>query len=286
MKSPDRFADLPIRELLRRYDLKTDHKLGQNFLSDPALLAEIVAEAEVAAADVVIEIGAGAGTLTSALAHTGAEVWAVELDRRLAPLLQDRFAACDAVHLIFGDALQIDLQGIGNRAVASGRTLKFVANIPYYITTPLLERMMLSCPQAERLVLTVQKEVGENLCCTSGKAYGPVTILSQLFGDVSVVRQLPPHFFYPPPEVHSVVVKIRATGRPEHVDLPAFYRWLKVCFAHRRKTLLNNLKSAGRKGTVDYAVFLQETGLNLSIRPEAVAPETYLNLFKRLSEGG
>ncbi|MGI6545692.1 MAG: 16S rRNA (adenine(1518)-N(6)/adenine(1519)-N(6))-dimethyltransferase RsmA [Fastidiosipilaceae bacterium] len=280
MMSRDPFEDLSLRELLRRYNISLNQNLGQNFLHSREVLRQIVQIANVNEADTVIEVGAGAGTLTAELAQTGAEIVSLELDHKLEPLLRDRFASFANVRLRFEDALRADLGNIKQE----GRPLKIVANIPYYITTPLLEHFLLSCPDAACVVLTIQKEVAENLLKRAGKEYGPVNVLAHLQGAVSMEFIVPPHLFTPPPAVTSAVVSIKARGRSAEPEIRSFYRFVKTCFRQRRKTLLNNVKGLGQSSYEQIRQYLQVSGIELSIRPEQISPEQYLSLYKCLKK--
>ncbi len=276
MTSRDPFEDLSLRELLRRYGISLKQNLGQNFLHSREVLRQIVRIADVSETDTVIEVGAGAGNLTAELAHTGAEIVSLELDDKLEPLLRDRFASFANVRLRFEDALRADLGSIKHE----GRKLKIVANIPYYITTPLLEHFLLSCPGAACIVLTIQKEVADNLLKRAGKEYGPVNVLAHLHGEVSTELIVPPHLFIPPPAVTSAVVSIKAQDRPADPRIRSFYRFVKTCFRQRRKTLLNNIKGLGKPSHEQIRQYLQVSGIKLSIRPEQISPEQYLSLYK------
>lgn len=274
----DIFKDLSLRELLAQYDLRLNHNLGQNFLSSPTILNEIVAEANVCSTDQVLEVGAGAGTLTAALAATGAKVTSIEIDETLRPLLQDRFADCENVSLLFGDARSFDLATL----VQPERPLKIVANIPYYITTPLIEQFLSQCPETKSVVLTVQKEVADNLMQTSGKLYGPLNVLAHVYGEVKIAMVLPSHLFTPAPNVTSAVLALHKRENALDLPLAEFYRFVKQCFSQRRKTLSNNIKVYGESARTSLLSFLQEYNFQLSARPEQISPEYYVSLYNYL----
>lgn len=281
----DPFAQVPLGALLSRYGLKLNRQLGQNFVSDRALLNRIVRLADVRPGDHVIEVGAGAGTLTAALTAAGARVDAIEIDGRLQGLLADRFAAAgDRVHLHFQDALQMDFARLA--AERSGEVLKFVSNVPYYITTPLIEQMILSCPRAAALVLMVQKEAGAHLTARRGKAYGPLAVLCQTFGAVESAFDVPPSRFLPPPPVVSSVLVLNRTSAFAEVDPTRFFDFLRSCFMQRRKTLYNNLRASGCLETAvrqaAFESFLQENKFKLSIRPEELSTIQFQALFAKM----
>lgn len=281
----DPFAQENLGALLRRYGLKLNRQLGQNFISDRELLNRLVDLAGVEAGDHVIEVGAGAGTLTSELVTAGAIVEAIEIDGRLQRLLTDRFAeAGGRVRLYVQDALQMDFARMA--AGMPGVPLKFVSNVPYYITTPLVERVLLTCPQVEVLVLMLQKEAAAHLTARSGKTYGPLSVLCQTFGSVEAAFDVPPSRFLPPPPVVSSAMVLKRAPGLLSADPGRFFDFLRSCFAQRRKTLYNNLRASGRLGTISqraaFEEFLQENKFELSVRAEALSAFQFQSLFLKM----
>ena len=255
MPFQDKYEHVPLPILLDRYNIRLKQKWGQNFLSDRNLLKKITAAANIKAGDLVVEVGCGAGALTACLAQAGARVAGVEIDERLGPLLHDRFASNEQVHITFADALTLNLKDLATALAGPGlaegaRTgqLKIVSNVPYYITTDLVTHFFLSLGQVGCIVLLVQQEAAAHFTATGGKQYGPLTGLAQTYGRVESLFQIPPGAFTPPPTVRSTVLRLTADQVHDPIgweNYPAFYRLLQACFQQRRKTLTNNLKKTG-----------------------------------------
>jgi 16S rRNA (adenine1518-N6/adenine1519-N6)-dimethyltransferase len=228
---------LNVPALLRQYDLRPSKGLGQNFLQDNHVLQKIVAAADIAPEDAVLEIGPGLGNLTRYLALSARSVTAVELDRKLFPALETVLAPYSNVRLVQGDILKLDpaqLMGAAGYLVA--------ANIPYYITSAVIRHLLESTARPSRVVLTVQKEVAERICAGSG-AMNLLALGVQVYGKPSIAASIPAGAFYPPPKVDSAVVRIEVL--PEPVIAPAlldtFFRLIKAGFSQKRKTLRNAL---------------------------------------------
>ncbi|WP_425059642.1 Ribosomal RNA small subunit methyltransferase A [Sporomusa carbonis] len=229
--------------ILKTFGIHMSKKLGQNFLIDGHVVDGIVAAAQVAAGDAVLEIGPGIGTLTQGLAETGAEVTAVELDRRLLDVLNRTLEGYNNVKIVHGDILKIDI----SREI-SRKKYKVVANLPYYITTPIIMKLLEEKLPVEVLVTMVQKEVAERMVARpGGKDYGALSVAVQYYTEPEIMFIVPPKAFIPSPAVESAV--IRCTVRPEppvKVDSEKmFFRVVKAAFAQRRKTLANALKAGG-----------------------------------------
>ncbi len=263
-----------VRALLERHGLAADKGFGQNFLVDTSALRAIVAAAEIARGERVLEVGPGLGVLTRALTAAGAAVTSVELDDRLIPVLEEEFAAelsgagAGSLRLVRGDALRFDLASLP-------APVKLVANLPYNVATPIVARLLES-GRFSRLVFLVQREVGERLCAGPGsKAFGALSLLVAHFGSARVVRLVPPGAFVPPPKVTSAVVRLDVdpAARPD----PALFTLIHSAFAHRRKTLVKNLQYAGHeRGVAEAAVAV--LGLGQTVRAEQLD----LGAFRRL----
>lgn len=231
-----------VRRIISRFGLRLQKKWGQNFLISPAMVAQIVAAADLAPGAPVLEIGPGIGTLTQGLAKTGAAVTAVELDPALPAILAETLAPYPNVRIVSGDILQTDIPGLmGNEPFT------VAANLPYYITTPILLHLLETRLPLRRLVLMMQKEVAERLTAAPGtKAYGAVTVAVQYYTEAEILFEVPPESFLPPPNVTSAVALFRPRAVPPVSvrDERMLFRIVRLAFAQRRKTFRNNLRAA------------------------------------------
>ena len=234
------------RHILNAFHLRASKRLGQNFLVDRGVVQGIVDAAELSPADTVLEIGPGIGTLTQGLAETGARVVAVELDKKLPAVLAETLKGYDNVQIVPGDILKLNIPEI--LELRAGERFKVVANLPYYITTPIIMTLLEQCLPIERLVTMVQKEVAVRMTARPGsKDYGALSIAVQYFTVPRMIMDVPPRAFMPAPEVTSVVIACHVqdvpTVRPQ--DEKLFFRLVRAAFGQRRKTLLNALTGAG-----------------------------------------
>lgn len=232
-----------VHYVCKRFGIHMSKKLGQNFLIRRSVVDEIVAAAELTAGEPVLEIGPGIGTLTQGLAQSGAAVTAVELDRRLLEVLDTTLAQYDNVRIIHGDVLKVNIPEIMNH-----KPFKVVANLPYYITTPIIMSLLEMKLPVERLVVMVQREVAERMVAQPGtKAYGALSVAVQYYTEPSIVMDVPPRAFMPAPEVTSAVICCRLREKPpvEVADEKLFFRVVKAAFAQRRKTFSNTMKTTG-----------------------------------------
>ncbi|WP_288189963.1 16S rRNA (adenine(1518)-N(6)/adenine(1519)-N(6))-dimethyltransferase RsmA [uncultured Veillonella sp.] len=232
-----------VHYVCKRFGIHMSKKLGQNFLIRRSVVDEIVAAAELTAGEPVLEIGPGIGTLTQGLAQSGAAVTAVELDRRLLEVLDTTLAQYNNVRIIYGDVLKVNIPEIMNH-----KPFKVVANLPYYITTPIIMSLLEMKLPIERLVVMVQREVAERMVAQPGtKAYGALSVAVQYYTEPSIVMDVPPRAFMPAPEVTSAVICCRLREKPpvEVADEKLFFRVVKAAFAQRRKTFSNTMKTTG-----------------------------------------
>ncbi len=251
--------------ILRAFGLHVSKRLGQNFLVDEAAVDAIVAAAGVQAGDAVLEIGPGIGTLTQGLLEAGAKVVAVELDQRLVGVLRETLAGYEDVRVVHGDILKIDIP----REMAAAQ-YKVIANLPYYITTPILMLLLERRLPITVLVTMVQKEVALRMVAApGGKDYGALSVAVQYYTAPEIVLSVPPRSFIPAPAVESAVIRCTVRERPpvEAVDEAAFFRVVKAAFAQRRKTLANALKAAG----IDAAAVLAAAGVDGGRRGETLS---------------
>ena len=232
-----------VHYICKRFDIKMSKKLGQNFLIKRGIVDEIVHAAELTPGEPVLEVGPGIGTLTQGLAQSGADVTAIELDRRLLEVLDTTLASYDNVRIIHGDVLKLDVPSIMNH-----KPFKVVANLPYYITTPIIMSLLESKLPIERLVVMVQKEVALRMVAKPGtKDYGALSVAVQYYTEPDIVLDVPPKSFLPAPAVTSSVIRCVLRDKPpvDVIDLKLFFRVVKAGFAQRRKTFANTMKTTG-----------------------------------------
>ena len=258
----------PVRAVPKR-------SLGQHFLIDENILGVIGRLAELAADDVVLEIGPGLGVLTRYLADRVARVHAVELDAKLEPHLRERLGGRANVDLVLGDALRLDL------AALSPAPQKLVANLPYNVATPLVVESLDGLPTLELWCVMVQREVADRFFAQPRtKAYGAVSVLVQLAGERTGFHAVSRAVFKPPPNVDSGLVAFRRVALPD--DFPRVKRVVEAAFAHRRKTLPNSLELAGTAKRAEAAKALAGLGRAADTRAEALAPEEFVELARLL----
>lgn len=273
MGSVSSLANLSVtRQVLADHGLSAKYSLGQNFLVNEAIVAKIVALAELEGADNVLEIGPGIGTLTQGLAEAGADVTAVELDKKLPAVLKETLKAYDNVRIVPGDILKVNIPEIMGEA-----PFKVAANLPYYITTPILMTLLERRLPITHMVTMVQKEVAERMTAKPGsRIYGALSVAVQYYTEPEIVLDVPPRSFIPAPEVMSVVVSCRVRKEPAVAvqDEKLFFRVVKAAFGQRRKTLMNALKGGGfSKEAVRDA--LEQSGIDPTRRGETLTLEEF-----------
>lgn len=232
-----------VHYICKRFDIKMSKKLGQNFLIKRSIVDEIVKAADLQEGEPVLEIGPGIGTLTQGLAQSGANVTAIELDTRLLEVLDTTLAQYSNVTIVHGDVLKLDVPSIMNN-----EPFKVVANLPYYITTPIIMSLLESRLPIERLVVMVQKEVALRMVAKPGtKDYGALSVAVQYYTKPDIVLDVPPKSFLPAPAVTSSVIRCVLRDQPpvDVVDEKLFFRVVKAGFAQRRKTFANTMKTTG-----------------------------------------
>ena len=232
-----------VHYICKRFDIKMSKKLGQNFLIKRGIVDEIVHAAELTPGEPVLEVGPGIGTLTQGLAQSGADVTAIELDRRLLEVLDTTLASYDNVRIVHGDVLKLDVPTIMNH-----KPFNVVANLPYYITTPIIMSLLESKLPIERLVVMVQKEVALRMVAKPGtKDYGALSVAVQYYTEPDIVLDVPPKSFLPAPAVTSSVIRCVLRDKPpvDVIDEKLFFRVVKAGFAQRRKTFSNTMKTTG-----------------------------------------
>ena len=269
------------QHILNRFKLRADKKLGQNFLIDEQVVRQIVAAAELSEADTVLEVGPGIGTLTQGLAESKAQVVAVELDTRLLPVLATTLEGYDNVRVVHGDILKVDIMeevGVPN--------FKVCANLPYYITTPIIFALLEKRLPMERLVAMVQKEVAERMAAQpGGKDYGALSVAIQYYTEPEIAFIVPPTSFIPAPAVDSAVIVCKRREKPpvEVCDEALFFRVVKAAFSLRRKMLSNSLKNMGIKSE-QVAKWLELAGVDGKRRAETLSLEDFAKLTNSFNE--
>lgn len=271
-------------DLMRRHGIRPTHSLGQNFLVEATFLNEILDAAELDSRDLVLEIGPGLGHLTRLMADEAGRVIAIEIDRHLLPPLQEVTGAVANIEILHADAREVDLKQL--RGDWAG-PLKVVANLPYYITTPLMTKILCEWPTAERLVLTIQNEAADRVLAKPGQgAYGPLAVLCQIFGTSVKKRVIPADAFIPRPNVEScLMVMVGGPDRPPASEWPALARFLNAAFANRRKKLSNVLigQVSENRTREHIAAAFDDLSLSANTRAEELTPEKWYQLFKRLN---
>ena len=274
-------------EIIKKYEFAFQKKFGQNFLIDSHVLVKIIATAGITKEDCVVEIGPGIGTLTQYLAETAGEVVAVEIDRMLIPILEETLADYSNVTVINQDILKVDLEALV-REHNGGRPVKVVANLPYYITTPIIMGLFERHVPVSSITVMVQKEVAERMKAAPGtKDYGALSLAVQYFAMPYIAANVPPNCFMPRPKVGSAVIRLtRHEAPPVQVEQEEMmFKIIRASFNQRRKTLVNGLKNSPEipYSREEVLEALQKMGLPESIRGEALTLQEFAQLTNRLS---
>jgi len=281
------------RETIRRFNIKPTKSLGQNFLQDESVVNKIVNSADISDNDIVVEIGPGTGAMTFQLAKHAEFVAAVEIDRRLIPVLNETLGHFSNVSVINMDILDIDLKngvinglGLGDR-INSERHVKVVANLPYYITTPIIMKFLEETSDVDTMVFMVQKEVADRMTAKSGgKDYGALSVAVQYYSKPEKLFNVPPHCFIPQPEVESTVIKLSRYEKPpvDLEDKDVFFKVVKAAFAQRRKTLVNALYNSPyfNKSKDELKDILEGLGIKENQRGETLSITQFAQLANTL----
>lgn len=270
-------ANSELSDILRASGFRFNKALGQNFIFDGNLLDAIVSDAGVTAEDTVVEIGTGAGTLTARLAARAKKVFSFEVDERLRPVLDISLKGAENVEVVFRDVMRMKddelLEMIGGE-------FKVVANLPYYITTPLIMRFAESTLPVRSITVMVQKEVADRLTAEVGSAdYAAVTLAVKVFGDAAVTRIVDRHMFRPAPNVDSAVVRIdRVPGRLDGADEKLVRKLVRAAFAMRRKTLVNNLAASFGIPKQQATDLVTACGFPADVRGERLSLDDFIRL--------
>lgn len=273
--------------VLQKYDFSFQKKFGQNFLIDTHVLDKIIASAEITKDDMVLEIGPGIGTMTQYLACAAGKVVAVEIDKTLIPILEDTLSEYDNVQIINQDVLKVNLAKLAEEE-NDGKPIKVVANLPYYITTPIIMGLFENHVPLKSITVMVQKEVADRMQVGPGtKDYGALSLAVQYYAKPYIVANVPPNCFMPRPKVGSAVIRLERYEEPpvQVADEKLMFRIIRASFNQRRKTLVNGLKNSPEiqfsKEEIEAAI--ETLGKGASVRGEALTLEEFARLSNILS---
>lgn len=272
-----------VKEIIDRYGFRFSKSLGQNFLIDGNIVRKIVQGANITKEDYVLEVGPGIGTLTEELALNAKKVVSVELDQSLLPVLDDTLAAYDNVEIVHGDILKIDVKKIIDEKLGGG-PVKVVANLPYYVTTPILSMFLEEGLNIDSITVMIQKEVADRMVAAHGsKTYGSLSLYVQYYSDPEILLKVPKTVFMPQPKIDSSVIKLNIKKELPNVDSEQLFKVVKAAFSKRRKTVLNALSSYGFDLDKEFIKnALEEIEINPEIRAENLSLEDFINISKIL----
>lgn len=288
MAKPDLGNPQNTIEVLQKYKFNFQKKFGQNFLIDTHVLDKIIRSAEITKEDMVVEIGPGIGTMTQYLACAAGKVAAIEIDKALIPILEDTLEGYENVQVINGDVLKVDIAKLAEEE-NGGRPIKVVANLPYYITTPIIMGLFENHVPLKSITVMVQKEVADRMQVGPGtKDYGALSLAVQYYAKPYIVANVPPNCFMPRPKVGSAVIRLERYDEPpvQVEDEKLMFRIIRASFNQRRKTLANGLKNSPElqfsKEEIEKAI--EGIGKSVSVRGEALTLEEFAALSNLLCE--
>lgn len=291
----DLYSPQVIKAIKQKFGFKNSKSLGQNFLTDPEVIRAIVSGAEVSESDLVIEIGPGFGVLTDEAAKHAGKVIAIEIDKELIPVLEFTLAAHRNVEIINEDVLKIDLNELIEKVIKEEseninnvniNNVKIIGNLPYYITTPILMKLLESNLNAESITVMMQKEVAERILAEpGGKEYGALTVAVQYRTIAETVAEVPRESFFPAPKVDSEVLKLTLRDEPavKPIDEALFFRLVKAGFSQRRKTILNSLSTSGYPKE-EIAACLEAVGIDNKRRAETLSLQDFCSIADYFSK--
>lgn len=243
MKDKRLYSPKYIREILDKYGFEFSKSLGQNFLIDGNIVRKIGQEGNITKEDYVLEIGPGIGTLTEELALNAKKVVAVELDKSLLPILDETLRDYPNIEIIHGDILRVDINRLIEEKMAGG-PIKVVANLPYYVTTPIIAKLMEEDLNIESIIIMIQKEVAHRIVASPGsKQYGSLSVFVKFYTQPEILIPVPKTVFMPQPKVDSAVIRLNIKRDLPEIDRKIFFQVVKAAFSKRRKTILNSLSS-------------------------------------------
>jgi 16S rRNA (adenine1518-N6/adenine1519-N6)-dimethyltransferase len=269
-------SNLATKDIVKKYGFRFTKSLGQNFLVDESVLSDIIEGSNVNSEDLVVEIGPGVGTMTRELLKKAKKVICIELDSDLIPILNEELKEFDNFELIHKDALKVDFNDI----IGDEKSVKVVANLPYYVTTPIIAKLLNEGYNFKSLTVMIQKEVGERIAAKPNtKEYGALSILVQYYCDADIIRKVAPSSFIPQPKVESVVVRLNKLSKPsvEVKDEKLFFRLSREAFNMRRKTLWNAVKNLSLGSEIMEAAF-EKANIDSKRRGETLSLQEFANL--------
>lgn len=280
----DLYSPQVIKAIKQKFEFKNSKSLGQNFLTDPEVIRAIVSGAEVSEKDLVIEIGPGFGVLTDEAAKHAGKVIAIEIDKDLLPVLEFTLAAHKNIEIINEDVLKIDLNELIDNVKIEN--VKIIGNLPYYITTPILMKLLESNLNAESITVMMQKEVADRILAEpGGKEYGALSVAVQYRTIAETIIEVPRESFFPAPKVDSEVLKLTLREEPavKPIDEALFFRLVKAGFSQRRKTILNSLSTSGYPKE-EIAACLEAVGIDNKRRAETLSLQDFCSISDYFSK--
>ena len=274
------------KEVVNKHNFKFSKSLGQNFLIDDNVIDRILEGARLSETDRIIEVGPGIGTLTREMGKVAENVVAIEIDKTLIPILKETLADLDNVEVVNEDILKVDVQGLINEKL-NGGPVKLVANLPYYITTPIVMKFLEEDIPVTDIVVMVQKEVADRMNAIPGtKDYGALSVAVQYYCDTEIVAKAPRHMFVPQPNVDSIVIGLHVRDEKKYVvdNEDIFFKTVKASFGQRRKTLLNSLGGLGFLSKDQIREALQAANIDEKRRGETLSIDEFANLSNEINK--
>ena len=274
------------KEIVNKHNFKFSKSLGQNFLIDDNVIDKILAGSRLSETDKIIEVGPGIGTLTREMGKTAQNVVAIEIDKSLIPILEETLSDLDNVQVVNEDILKVDIQGLINEKLDGG-PVKLIANLPYYITTPIVMKFLEEDIPVTDIVVMVQKEVADRMNAKpSTKDYGALSVAVQYYCDTEIVAKAPRHMFVPQPKVDSIVIglHVRSERKYKVDNEDIFFKTVKASFGQRRKTLLNSLGGLGFLTKDQIKEALQAANIDPKRRGETLSIDEFANLSNEINK--
>lgn len=274
------------KEIVNKHNFKFSKSLGQNFLIDDNVIDKILAGSRLSETDKIIEVGPGIGTLTREMGKTAQNVVAIEIDKSLIPILEETLSDLDNVQVVNEDILKVDIQGLINEKLDGG-PVKLIANLPYYITTPIVMKFLEEDIPVTDIVVMVQKEVADRMNAKpSTKDYGALSVAVQYYCDTEIVAKAPRHMFVPQPKVDSIVIglHVRSERKYKVDNEDIFFKTVKASFGQRRKTLLNSLGGLGFLTKDQIKEALQDANIDAKRRGETLSIDEFATLANEINK--